>query len=234
MPAASALVERVWLGGIPDARVDEAAQLLRRFDGAGLEWARGDLAVWLRRLNPSLVTDDLDVSPPHRLQLSGQLVEAAKAWEQLDAVYDQAVALVETEEPDAFRQGLALLDHLGADAVAARLRQHLRDRGVANVPARRRAATLTNAVGLTAREVEVLALLDEGLTNAELAARLYISPKTADHHVSAILSKLQVANRRDAAELRASAASSPELRRRWVPLRVKGLCEFNNGNYRGH
>ena len=58
---------------------------------------------------------------------------------------------------------------------------------------------MTNAAGLTAREVEVLTLLDEGLSNAELAARLYISPKTADHHVSAILSKLRVTNRRQAA-----------------------------------
>jgi DNA-binding CsgD family transcriptional regulator/tetratricopeptide (TPR) repeat protein len=199
MPAAAALVERAWLSRVPDARVDEAVLLLRRFDGVGLEWARGDLAVWLQRLDPGLVTDNLEVSPPHRLQLSGHSAQAAKAWEQLDAAYDQAVAQVETGEPDALRQGLGFLDRLRADAVAARLRQDLRDRGVTNVPARPRAATLTNAVGLTAREVEVLALLDEGLSNAELAARLYISPKTADHHVSAILSKLRVTNRRQAA-----------------------------------
>jgi DNA-binding NarL/FixJ family response regulator len=173
--------------------------LLRRFDGVGLEWARGDLAVWLQRLDPGLATEDLEVSSPHRLQLSGQFAEAAKAWEQLNVPYDQAVALVESGEPDAFRQGLGLLDRLGADAVAARLRQDLRERGVVNVPARPRAATLTNAVGLTVREVEVLVLLDEGLSNAELAARLFISPKTADHHVSAILSKLRVRNRRQAA-----------------------------------
>ena len=45
----------------------------------------------------------------------------------------------------------------------------------------------------------MLRLLDEGLTNAEVASRLYISPKTADHHVSAILTKLQVTSRRHAA-----------------------------------
>ncbi len=67
------------------------------------------------------------------------------------------------------------------------------------MPARRRTSTLANPRGLTSREVEVLRLLDDGLTNAELAQRLYISAKTVDHHVSAILSKLHVANRRDAA-----------------------------------
>jgi DNA-binding CsgD family transcriptional regulator len=199
MPAASALAEQAWLCGDPDPRVDEAASMLRRFDGVGLEWARGDLAGWLQRLDPELVTADVEVSWPHRLQLSGRLAEAAEAWEQMDAPYDQALALVGTGEPEEIRHGLGLLDRLGADAVAARLRQDLRDRGVTNVPARRRAATLTNAAGLTAREVEVLALLDQGLSNAELAARLYISTKTADHHVSAILAKLRVSNRRQAA-----------------------------------
>ena len=66
------------------------------------------------------------------------------------------------------------------------------------MPARRRSSTLTNPVGLTARQVEVLRLLDEGLTNAELAERLYLSVKTVDHHVSAILAKLDVTKRRAA------------------------------------
>jgi DNA-binding NarL/FixJ family response regulator len=119
-------------------------------------------------------------------------------WDELGAAYDGAMAHVESGEPEDVRQGLGLLDRVGADAVAARLRRYLRDRGVANVPARPRAATLTNTAGLTAREVQVLALLDEGLSNAELAARLYIARRTADHHVSAILSKLNVTNRRQA------------------------------------
>jgi DNA-binding NarL/FixJ family response regulator len=52
---------------------------------------------------------------------------------------------------------------------------------------------------LTARETEVLALLGEGLTNAEIAARLFISTKTAGHHVSNILAKLQLRSRTEAA-----------------------------------
>ena len=53
-------------------------------------------------------------------------------------------------------------------------------------------------LGLTTRQTEVLHLLDDGLTNAELAERLYLSVKTVDHHVSAILTKLEVTKRRDA------------------------------------
>ena len=53
--------------------------------------------------------------------------------------------------------------------------------------------------GLTPRELEVLALVAEGLRNADISERLVVSPKTVDHHVSAILRKLGVPNRSSAA-----------------------------------
>jgi DNA-binding NarL/FixJ family response regulator len=56
-----------------------------------------------------------------------------------------------------------------------------------------------NVGGLTDREVEILNLLPDGLRNVDIAARLHISPKTVDHHVSAILAKLGVGSRREAA-----------------------------------
>ena len=60
-------------------------------------------------------------------------------------------------------------------------------------------STRRNAAGLTARQVDVLRLLAEGLTNAAIARRLVVSPRTVDHHVAAILAKLEVPSRREAA-----------------------------------
>ena len=57
------------------------------------------------------------------------------------------------------------------------------------------ARTRANPAGLTPRELDVLALIAGDLTNAQIAARLFLSPRTVDHHVSSILTKLGVDSR---------------------------------------
>jgi DNA-binding CsgD family transcriptional regulator len=196
LPVAAALVERAWLTGAADDRLDRCRALLADAPTAVMAWARGELASRLRRLDPEVTADD--VAEPYELELAGDCDGAAETWAAQGAPYEQALALLDTGRPDRQRDGLDLLDRLGADATAAWFRRDLRDRGAASVPARRRTTTRANVAGLTARQVDVLELLADGLTNAELAERLYISPKTADHHVSAILAKLGVPTRRDA------------------------------------
>ncbi|WP_267306293.1 helix-turn-helix transcriptional regulator [Mycobacterium barrassiae] len=196
LPVAAAIVELSWITGELDARLAECRALLDGGLIAGLEWSRGELAVWLRRLGESV--DAVGVAEPYRLMLDGAYEAAADDFHCRSMPYDAALALVDSGDAAHVARGLDILDRLGADAVATKVRRDLRSHGQSVVPARRRAATLANPAGLTARQVEVLRLLDDGLTNVELADRLYLSVKTVDHHVSAILGKLDVSKRRDA------------------------------------
>ena len=66
-------------------------------------------------------------------------------------------------------------------------------------------ATRNSGLNLTRRELDVLALVGDGLRNTEIAQRLFISAKTVDHHMSAILAKLGVRTRQDAVRVAAQA-----------------------------
>ncbi len=195
---AAAVVEQAWLTGRDDDRVQACSDLLEAPAAPGQEWARGDLAVWLHRLTGTVTADNVTIAEPYALELAGDAVGAAEAWGALGAPFEQALALAQSPDPEAIRTAVDLLDRLGADAVGAKVRSLLRAAGVVAVPARRRAATRAHPAGLTARQEEVLRHLSHGLTNAELADALFISAKTVDHHVSAILTKLGVASRREA------------------------------------
>ncbi len=180
----------------PDDRVEECRALLDSCPVDGINMAIGDLAVWLRRLDPSV--DTHRAIGPHRLLLDGAFEAAANEFHQLSMPYEAALALIDSGDAELARRGLDVLDRLGAASVAAKVRRDLRSSGMSVVPARRRSTTLTNPAGLTTRQIDVLRLIDEGLTNPELAQRLYLSVRTVDHHVAAILNKLDVAGRRDA------------------------------------
>jgi DNA-binding CsgD family transcriptional regulator len=91
------------------------------------------------------------------------------------------------------RAALELFEGLGAARDADRAAGLLRSLGASGRSAPKRPGTLTK------REREVLALLEHGLSNKQIAARLYITPKTASHHVSQILSKLGLRTRAEAA-----------------------------------
>jgi DNA-binding NarL/FixJ family response regulator len=134
---------------------------------------------------------------PFALELAGDWAGAAARWDRLGCPYDAALARMSGDAP-ALRQALAAFESLGARPAVARTRALMRSRGVRPIRRGPRAATRANPYGLTNREMDVLKLLDEGLSDAEIADRLYISPKTAGHHVGAILTKLGVHTRHEA------------------------------------
>ncbi len=119
---------------------------------------------------------------------------------QLGCPYEQARALADGDA-EAQLAALELFDGLGAKPAAAQLRQKMRQTGIPNIPRGPRPSTRENPFGLTTRQRDILALLAQELTNVEIAARLHLSAKTVDHHVSAILAKLDVHTRTDAAAI---------------------------------
>lgn len=193
----SALAERVWMTGVDDPRVSDAAVTAvgRLAGAAGAEWAVGDLAAWLRRLD-LLDSVPAGIAEPFRLALEGAHAEAAEFWHQAGEPFNEAMALADSTDPSHRVRAVELLDALGAAGTADRLRIQLRQEGVPNVPIRPRASTRANPGGLTNRQLDVAKLVAQGLTNAEIGTRLFISAKTADHHVSAVLTKLGVEKRR--------------------------------------
>jgi DNA-binding NarL/FixJ family response regulator len=136
---------------------------------------------------------------PYALEMAGEWAGAAEWWERLGCPYDAALALAGAEDDDALRRALAELQQMGARPAASIVARRLRERGARALPRGPRPTTRGNPANLTSREVEVLALIAQGLSNRTIANRLFLSEKTVGHHVSAILRKLAVSSRGQAA-----------------------------------
>ena len=113
--------------------------------------------------------------------------------------YDGALAMLDAAEEPALRKALDICQNLGAAATARVIRRTMRQLGIRSIPVGQRAATRGHPLGLTRREREVLTLVCAGHTNAEIARNLFITAKTVNHHVSAVLGKMGVPTREAAA-----------------------------------
>ena len=197
-PLVAARAEAAWLGGarpVADELHGDGAAVV---DASRHPWARGEIALWRRRAGTLRDVPD-DVAEPFALHLAGRFRAAAERWEELGCRYEAADALAEGDEATDLRRALDILDELGAGAAASRVRRRLREQGERDIPRGPRPGTVAHPAGLTPRQAEVLAHLCEGRTDAQIAERLHISRKTVSHHVSAVITKLGVHNRTEAA-----------------------------------
>jgi DNA-binding CsgD family transcriptional regulator/tetratricopeptide (TPR) repeat protein len=196
--AGIARVEAAWLAGDHQAASELAGLPLERTAGRGAERYRGELLRLLVRCGHP-ARGFAGCPPEYARGIQGDWRGAAEAWRSLGAPYEHALELAASGRPPEMLDALGALDQLGAVAAADIVRRELRRLGVSRLPRRPLPCTRANPAGLTDRQVEVLGLLADGLTNAEIADRLVVSVRTVDHHVAAILGKLKVGSRREAA-----------------------------------
>ena len=195
-PVRAMRAEAAWLRGDLAACDAEARAGLALAEARRHPWFIGELAAWCWRAG-TLHEAPAHCAEPHALEIAGRWREAAEAWGRLGCRYARARALAEGDAAAA-NEALAEFDALGARPVADALRRRLRDAGVRGVARGARASTRGHPCGLTAAEMRVLALMAEELRNADIAARLHRSVRTVDHHVAAVLAKLEVASRLEA------------------------------------
>jgi DNA-binding CsgD family transcriptional regulator/tetratricopeptide (TPR) repeat protein len=158
----------------------------------------GKLALWRRRAGVREESPP-GTGEPYRSQLAGDWRRAVDFWDDVGCPYEAALARADSDDETELRAALAELNRLGARPAAAIVSGLLRGRGVRGLPRGPRRATRENPAGLTLRQLEVLELVAEGLRDSEIAARLVLSERTVGHHVAAILRKLGVRNRSQAA-----------------------------------
>jgi DNA-binding CsgD family transcriptional regulator/tetratricopeptide (TPR) repeat protein len=197
---AAVCAEAAWLAGDRDGVLREVqpayALAQRRRDPR----MTGELAAWLWRVG-ALGQPPTNIAESYALEIAGDWRGAARTWHALGCPYEHAslLALYGTEPEQ--REALVILEHLGAGPAAGALRKKMRAHGVHGIPRGSRTSTRSNPLGLTPREAEILALLSDGLRNSMIAKRLFVSTRTVDSHVSAILTKLGVTSRAEAVAL---------------------------------
>jgi DNA-binding CsgD family transcriptional regulator/tetratricopeptide (TPR) repeat protein len=198
-PVRAARAEAAWLDGDLDRCAAEAEAAIGLAVRHRHPWHVGELAWWLR-VGGRHLPDTSAAAEPWRLQLAEEPARAAAAWTELDCPYEAARALLDAADVASVESARATFDRLDARPARARAVRRLRELGAGMIRRGARPSTRSNPAGLTARELEVLALMAEGLRNQDIADRLVLSTRTVDHHVSAVLGKLGIDRRSEAAD----------------------------------
>lgn len=218
-PLRSVLVEAELARGHPSAAAAAAAAAWEAAETTTVPAVRAE--VLLARARVAVATGDATAAVEHLGRARAELGEEHLPMLRAAIGHTLAAALADSGAPDVAiaegRAALAVFHRLGARPDAQRTSALLRRLGAPAHPIR---TVVTDPDPmLTDREREVLALLEEGLTNSEIGQRLYVTTKTVEHHIGSILSKLGVHSR-------AQAVRSWRLRRTPLPANWGGGGQF--------
>ena len=197
-PVWAARAEAAWLAGDDSTARTEARNGLETIGTDGNPWLVGPLQRWAQLPGGASAPVAFgNPVTPFQLEISGDWRGAAAEWTRRSCPYEAAIAQLSGDSA-AVESALAAFRRLGANAAARRARQRLTElRG--RTPRSRRADIREDPDGLSRREREVLTLIAAGRSDADIATKLSLSPRTVGHHVEAILAKLGVDNRTQAA-----------------------------------
>ncbi|HEY0680494.1 MAG TPA: AAA family ATPase [Chitinophagaceae bacterium] len=193
IPVIVALLQYEYITGrssIENATISEVISMLERM---GNIYENSELCFWLLKARNQKLTVR-GFFEGYQLNNEEMARKAAAFWKQSDCPFEQALALFNGGAADK-REAISIMHQLNAHAFYDKMKQEMRSAGIKKIPRGVRKSTQSNSALLTERELDVLKLLKEGMQNKEIAARLFISSKTVDHHISSILFKLDVNSR---------------------------------------
>ena len=192
-PLAAARAEAAWWQDDRDRTAAEASVSYELALSRNDPWIFGQIAYWMWQAGKRDIPVER-LAPPYALMIRDEWQEAAQEWERIGCPFERALALMEGDEP-AQIQALAIFEQLGARPAADWLRKRLQAQGFTKLPLLSTPPKPEQSEALTPREIEVLRLIAEGLSNPAIAKKLTISVGTVKAHTANIYSKLGVKNR---------------------------------------
>ena len=191
--ALTAFLEYEWITGTHYIEEEILESTIKMTAEKGNIYGNSEFGFWLLKARGRSLTLK-EVYEGYDINDAAKAKKTAKLWRKIGNPYNEALALYMGSEQDK-KEAIAIVKGLGAEAVYQKMKMEMRAGGIKKIPRGLRESTRSNPAQLTNRELDVLQLLQKGNQNREIAAMLFISPKTADHHISSILYKLEVNSR---------------------------------------
>jgi DNA-binding CsgD family transcriptional regulator len=184
------LVEAAARSGDQEAGAQALATLAGRTQAAGTDWALGVEASCRALLTDGPAADDLYREATHRLARTRVVIRLGRAY----LIHGEWLRRENRrqEARDALRQAHEIFSRSGALGFAGRASRELLATGETV-----RMRTVDKHADLTAQEAQVADLARERLTNPEIAAQMFISPRTVEWHLGHVFSKLGITSRKD-------------------------------------